>query len=204
MTFSEDDWLRYLVAMGVRSATAEEWVTAFAEEVQPELFDEGEKEFICFVPQVLYEYSLLEKREESLVYTAERIQKIWPSRFKTVASASLYAFAPKRLANFVYAERHGNGAEASGDGYRYRGRPSLAGRLTYARVGQIIQVNLEEYPERMMEPRVGLLALRIWWEELDRDIHLCDQAKLRRWAQDGEGSQTHCAALQSKFLEVLP
>jgi putative chitinase len=57
--------------------------------------------------------------KENLYYsTPERIQAIWPSRFKTVADAEPYAKNPKALADKVYGGRGGN----NGEGYKWRGR----------------------------------------------------------------------------------
>lgn len=60
--------------------------------------------------------------EENLNYRAETMCRVWPSRFKSEAEAEPYARNPEKLANKVYADRMGNGSEASGDGYKNRGR----------------------------------------------------------------------------------
>ena len=60
--------------------------------------------------------------EENLNYRAETMCRVWPSRFKSEAEAAPYAMNPQKLANKVYANRMGNGSEASGDGYKNRGR----------------------------------------------------------------------------------
>jgi putative chitinase len=69
---------------------------------------------------------------EGLYYsTPERIQAVWPSRFKTVADAEPYAKNPEKLANKVYGGRMGN----DGEGYKWRGRGflQLTGRDNYSR-----------------------------------------------------------------------
>ncbi len=60
--------------------------------------------------------------EENLNYRAETMCRVWPSRFKSVVDAEPYARNPEKLANRVYADRMGNGSEASGDGFKNRGR----------------------------------------------------------------------------------
>ena len=60
--------------------------------------------------------------EENLNYRAETMCRVWPSRFKSEAEAQPYARNPEKLANKVYADRMGNGSEASGDGFKNRGR----------------------------------------------------------------------------------
>lgn len=86
-----------------------------------------------FIAQVCEESGCFKKTEENLNYSAKRITEVWPKRFPTLDSAKPYANNPEALANKVYSGRGGNGDEASGDGYRYRGRGliQLTFKLTY-------------------------------------------------------------------------
>lgn len=60
---------------------------------------------------------------ENLFYTSvARICAVFPREFPTLASATGYTANPEALANRAYAGKLGNGDEASGDGWRYRGR----------------------------------------------------------------------------------
>lgn len=71
--------------------------------------------------------------KENLYYsTPERIQAVWPSRFKTVADAEPYAKNPQGLANKVYNGRMGN-AEDSNDGWIFSGKGfiQLTGRENF-------------------------------------------------------------------------
>jgi putative chitinase len=71
---------------------------------------------------------------ENLNYThVLRICQVWPNEFPTPADATPYVANPEKLANRAYAERLGNGTEASGDGWRFRGRGliQLTGRDEY-------------------------------------------------------------------------
>lgn len=58
---------------------------------------------------------------ENLNYSAERLLVVFPKYF-TTTQANAYAGHPEKIANRVYGGRYGNGDEASGDGWRYRGR----------------------------------------------------------------------------------
>jgi len=94
---------------------------------------ENDKRIAMFLAQVAHESGGFRFMVESLRMSAERIMKVWPSRFPTLESAKPYAFNPERLANRVYANRMGNGPEESGDGFRYRGRGfiQLTGKSNY-------------------------------------------------------------------------
>lgn len=75
----------------------------------------------AYLSQVLVESAYLTAKTENLNYSAEGLMKTWPKRFDK-AKAEAYARQPEKIANYVYANRYGNGNEASGDGWRYRGR----------------------------------------------------------------------------------
>jgi putative chitinase len=87
------------------------------------LYDINTPERIAaFLGQCFVESAMLTKLEEDLFYkTPERLCAVWPGKFKTVAAAAPYARNPQKLANFVYANRNGNGPEATGNGWAYRG-----------------------------------------------------------------------------------
>lgn len=63
---------------------------------------------------------------ENLNYSADGLVRTWPGRFGPgKADPNAYAHKPEAIANLVYANRMGNGNEASGDGWKYRGRGAI-------------------------------------------------------------------------------
>jgi putative chitinase len=62
---------------------------------------------------------------ENLNYSIKGLNTIFKKYFPTSVKAEEYAMKPERIANLVYANRMGNGNEASGDGWKYRGRGAL-------------------------------------------------------------------------------
>ncbi|MCH8103756.1 MAG: glycoside hydrolase family 19 protein [Chloroflexi bacterium] len=94
---------------------------------------------------------------ESLSYSADRLMAVWPSRFQHITFARQYARQPKKLANYVYARRMGNGDPTTDDGWRYRGRGylQLTGRANYRRAGKALGIDLEVAPERATDPEIA-------------------------------------------------
>ena len=81
----------------------------------------NERRVEMFLATVAVESGQLRKMTEGLYYSAEGLMNTWPSRFPTRAVADVYARRPQLIANKVYANRMGNGDEASGDGWMHRG-----------------------------------------------------------------------------------
>src|SRR4051812_29186673 len=86
-----------------------------------------------FMAQVLHESGGLAIQIESLNYSAERLPKIWPSRFKPKGPLDPAAFAhnQQKLGNEVYGGRMGNTGPDDGFTYRGRGLLQLTGRDSY-------------------------------------------------------------------------
>jgi len=77
---------------------------------------------VChFLAQLSHESAGFTRLTENLNYSAEGLLRIFPRYFKNGLETQ-YARNPQKIANRVYANRMGNGNEASGDGWRYRGR----------------------------------------------------------------------------------
>ena len=74
----------------------------------------------CAVESV--EFTVL---QENLNYGPQSLMRTWPHYFLSVTTANQYAHQPEKIANHVYANRYGNGDEASGDGWKYRGRGAI-------------------------------------------------------------------------------
>ena len=82
--------------------------------------------------QAHHESGGFKRTKESLYYsTPERIQKVWPSRFKTVEDAVPYAKNPTKLAGKVYAGRMGNINEQEAAAFIGRGFIQLTGHTNY-------------------------------------------------------------------------
>jgi putative chitinase len=78
-----------------------------------------------FFAQTAHETGDFKSFSENLNYSANGLRSTFSKYFTDVASAVAYERKPEKIANRVYASRMGNLDEASGDGWRYRGRGAL-------------------------------------------------------------------------------
>jgi putative chitinase len=78
-----------------------------------------------FFGQTAHETGGFKAFTENLNYGAKGLRGIFGKYFPTDSIALQYERKPERIANRVYASRMGNGPEASGDGWKYRGRGAL-------------------------------------------------------------------------------
>ncbi len=119
-----------------------------------------------FLAQTAYESGQFNRLCENLYYTtAARLVAVWPKRFPNEAAAAPYVANEEKLANYVYANRIGNGPESSGDGYKFRGRGliQITGRSNYAEVGEALGVDLLANPELLLEPKWAALSAAHYW-----------------------------------------
>ncbi|HVZ42592.1 MAG TPA: glycoside hydrolase family 19 protein [Ramlibacter sp.] len=124
------------------------------------------KRLCAFLAQIGYESGQFNRLAEDLTYkTAVRLQRVWPKRFPTQESAMPYVDNPKGLANFVYAKRLGNGDEASGDGFLFRGRGliQITGRSNYRDAGHALGIDLEGHPDLLLDESNAAMSAAWFW-----------------------------------------
>ena len=107
-----------------------------------------------FMAQILHESGGLAIQFENLNYSAGRLPKVWPSRFKPSGALdpSAYANNPQKLANEVYGGRMGN--SGPNDGYTYRGRGllQLTGKASYQEATAILRRDNPAAPDLVAAP----------------------------------------------------
>jgi len=119
----------------------------------------------AFIGQCGHECANFRILEENLNYRAETLMKLWKSRFPTIEIANEYARNPKKIANKVYSSRMGNRDEASGDGYRFRGRGciQLTGHANYFHAGQACGEDFVMNPDLVATPRYAAMTAGWFW-----------------------------------------
>ncbi len=119
-----------------------------------------------FMGQIYVETGGFTRMEENLNYkNPERLDAIFSAVKGTEDARALIKAGPEAIANRVYAKRLGNGGEASGDGWRYRGSgyKQLTGRANYRDIGGKVNLPIEENPEMAREPKsAALIAFKFW------------------------------------------
>jgi putative chitinase len=102
-----------------------------------------------FMGQIFVETGGFASMVENLNYRDPvRLDAIFSAVRGTDDALALIRCGPEAIANRVYAGRLGNGDEASGDGWRYRGSgyKQLTGRSNYREIGAIVNLDLEGNP----------------------------------------------------------
>lgn len=113
-----------------------------------------------FLAQCGHESGGFKVTTENLNYSAEGLMKIFPKYFPTIELAKQYERQPQKIANRVYANRMGNGDEASGTGWMYRGRGyiQLTGKSNYTAFGAAINEDVVKNPDAVATTHALLSA----------------------------------------------
>ena len=118
-----------------------------------------------FIGQAAHESGNFKMLVENLNYRAETLMKVWPKRFPTLEFAKQYEKDAKKIANSVYANRMGNRDEASGDGFRFRGRGlfQTTGHAGYYHAGQALGEDFVMNPDLVSTPKYAALTAGFFW-----------------------------------------
>ncbi len=147
--------------------TAQEAIDLFAEPLANacEEFEINTPERIAmFLAEIAVESGNLHFVKENLNYSSHGLLSTFPKYFNA-SNASQYERKPEAIANRVYANRMGNGAEQSGDGWKYRGRGliQITGHNNYADVSQGIHQDVIGGPEYLETPEGASRSAAWFW-----------------------------------------
>lgn len=117
-----------------------------------------------FLAQCGHESGGFKATQENLNYSAKGLMGIFKKYFPTEALANTYQRNPQKIANKVYANRMSNGDEASGDGYKFRGRGyiQLTGKANYTAFGKAIGEDILSNPD-VVSGKYALLSAAWFW-----------------------------------------
>jgi len=135
----------------------------------------------AFIAQCSHESGGFTALQENLNYKPATLRKLFGKYFPTDALAEEYCSKPNKqaaIANRVYASRMGNGDEASGDGYKYRGRGliQLTGKSNYIAFADSLEISPEEASDYLATFE-GAAQSACWFWEANN---------LNQWADKGD------------------
>jgi putative chitinase len=129
-----------------------------------------------FFAQTAHESGGFKAFSENLNYGAKGLRGIFGKYFQTDAIAKAYERQPQRIANRAYANRMGNGDEASGEGFAFRGRGALqlTGKFNYSEFAKYVN-----RPDVMTNPDLvaGELCFEsaLWFFDKNKLWSICDK-----------------------------
>ena len=102
-----------------------------------------------FLAQTGHESGGFKATTENLNYGAKGLLGIFKKYFPTEAKAKEYERKPEKIANLVYGGRMGNGPEASGEGFKFRGRGyiQLTGKDNYKAFDAVVPEDILANPD---------------------------------------------------------
>ena len=134
-----------------------------------------------FLAQILHESGNLKYKSENLNYSAKALRSVFPKYFKTDEIANQYARKPEKIANRVYANRMGNGDEASGDGWLRRGRGliQLTGTDNYKACTKALNVDLMKNPDLIISNAEICIKTACWFWNSKKLNELADKDDIK-------------------------
>jgi putative chitinase len=99
-----------------------------------------------FLAQAGHESGGFAVMTENLNYSSKALRSVFGKYFPSDDLAEAYARQPQKIASRVYANRMGNGNEASKDGWAYRGRGyiQLTGKENYQAFADAMKITLSD------------------------------------------------------------
>jgi putative chitinase len=177
MSFTFDFTKQQLEEMIPKNPYVDQWFEAIFE-ILPEYEITTPQRVAAFLAQCAHESGGFVFLKENLNYKAASLRRVFPKYFPDDAIAAAYAGKAEMIANRVYANRMGNGDEASGDGWRYCGRGliQLTGKNNYTFFAGSLDIPVEEASEYLQTFEGAVQSACFFWE----------QNKLNQWADKGD------------------
>lgn len=124
------------------------------------------KRIAMFLAHAMHECGMFRVFEENLNYNAAALTRSWPNRFPPDVAAQ-YANQKKKIANRAYANRNGNKDEASGDGWKFRGR-GIFQTTFFANYLEVEKAFPESqatvHPENLTSPQWATASACLYWK----------------------------------------
>jgi putative chitinase len=163
-----------------------------------------------FFAQTGHETGEFKLFSENLNYSADGLKKIFPKYFPGNLSEG-YARNPEKIANLVYGNRMGNGAEATGEGFKFRGRGALqlTGKDNYTAFSKYLnKPEIVTNPDLVatefaFESAMFFFDRNKLWEICDKGIDDTTITALTKRINGGTIGLDHRKALTLKYYEYV-
>ena len=175
-----------------------------------EHFGLSDNRAVHFFAQVAHETGNFRAFSENLNYSAKGLQAVFGKYFPGNLEES-YARQPEKIANRVYASRMGNGDEASGEGWKYRGRGALqlTGKNNYKAFSEYLnKPELLDNPDVVAEEYSFQSALFFFernnlWSICDKGLDKDTIKQLTKRINGGYNGLDHRIQLTNKYNTYL-
>ena len=119
-----------------------------------------------FLSQCAHESGNFKAVTENLNYSSKGLRAIFGKYFKDDVIAKAYERKPEKIANRVYGSRMGNGDEASGDGWKFRGRGyiQLTGKDNYSQFDKVVEDDILANPD-LVATKYPLMSAAFFFEK---------------------------------------
>ena len=184
-------------------ALAAKWCTALNETCERFAIDSPFR-IAGFISNTAHESAGFKFVVENLNYSAASLMRVWPSRFPSLEFAQGYAMQPEKIANYVYANRMQNGDEASGDGWKYRGRGliQLTGKANYLDYSFSCDNEALQRPDIVAEDHYAAEAAGWFWDSKNLNA-LADIQDIGGMCKKINGGYNGLDDRQMKYSQVM-
>jgi putative chitinase len=157
-----------------------------------------------FISNTAHESGGFKTVTEGLNYSVAGLMRTWPQRFPTVEVAQRYAMQPEKIANRAYADRMGNRDEASGDGWKFRGRGliQLTGKNNYVAYSLACDNEALQKPEIVEQPKYAAESAGWFWNT-HRLNQLADNQDIVGMCKRINGGLNGLDDRQMKYSQVI-
>lgn len=158
-----------------------------------------------FFAQCSHESGNFKFKTENLNYSADALNRVFGKYFGSKRNAAEYARKPEKIANVVYANRMSNGDEASGDGWKFRGRGyiQLTGRANYTKFAEHIGKSIDDAITYLETEEGAIESALFYWKIANCNKH-CDSGDQKALCKSINGGFNGLDDRVSKFNKFLP
>ncbi len=133
-----------------------------------------------FLAQLMHESNMFKATSENLNYGADGLMKTFGRYYPSRLLAESHARKPELIASTVYANRMGNGAPETKDGWKYRGRGyiQITGKNNYTALSKFCGVDVLTDPDKVSQLPLSVMSAGWFWTA-NKLNNFCDKGDLK-------------------------